>query len=300
MFTRQPEFQYWDRDTRMPSPPPPKGSCDCQFHIYEDPDTYPTRPEPPYQAIDASIEDAIAMHRALGFARGVIVHSGIYGTDANLLIDALKGLDDEHRKRYRGIAVIDAMITDKEIARLDAAGVVGVRINFDHLLKMTPSGETVRTILKRVHEMGWHARVHVRGNDLIDNSDLLRSVRDIDMVIDHLGHVDLTRGLDGPACRWILDTLKGENWWMMASNGNRDSAHDSGWDDALPFGKAFIEAAPDRAVWATDWPHPCWSKKRMMNDAEEVELLYRYVDNDAALIQKILVDNPKRLHGFTE
>jgi hypothetical protein len=41
-----------------------------------------------------------------------------------------------------------------------------------------------------------------------------------------------------------------------------------------------------------------WRKRRMMNDAEEVELLYRYVDNDRALLQQILVDNPARLHGF--
>ena len=36
----------------------------------------------------------------------------------------------------------------------------------------------------------------------------------------------------------------------------------------------------------------------MMNDAEEVELLYRYVDGDSVLLKKILVDNPGRLHGF--
>jgi predicted TIM-barrel fold metal-dependent hydrolase len=83
----------------------------------------------------------------------------------------------------------------------------------------------------------------------------------------------------------------------MASNGNRDSSMESGWDDTVPVGRAYIEAAPDRIIWSTDWPHPMWTK-RMMNDAEEVELLYRYVDNDAALLQKILVDNPARLHGF--
>jgi hypothetical protein len=38
----------------------------------------------------------------------------------------------------------------------------------------------------------------------------------------------------------------------------------------------------------------------MMNDAEEVELLYRYVDGDPTLLKKILVDNPARLHGFGE
>ena len=47
-------------------------------------------------------------------------------------------------------------------------------------------------------------------------------------------------------------------------------------------------AAPERCIWATDWPHPRWQKKRMMNEAETVELLYRYIDNDKALLQKIL------------
>ena len=53
-------------------------------------------------------------------------------------------------------------------------------------------------------------------------------------------------------------------------------------------------------VWGTDWPHVNWRKKRMMNDAETVELFYRYVDNDPALIKKVLVDNPARLYGFAD
>ena len=47
--------------------------------------------------------------------------------------------------------------------------------------------------------------------------------------------------------------------------------------------KAMIAAAPDRMIWGTDWPHTGWRKQRMMNDAEAVELLYRYVDNDPAI-----------------
>ena len=62
-------------------------------------------------------------------------------------------------------------------------------------------------------------------------------------------------------------------------------------------GEAAQDAAPDRAVWGTDWPHPMWHKP-MMNDADEVELLYRYVDYDADMIRRVLVDNPKRLYGF--
>ena len=151
--------------------------------------------------------------------------------------------------------------------------------------------------MARIRELGWHARLHVHGDDLLNNSDLLRSMKDLPMVIDHFGHVGFEGGLERPVIRWVLDMLKHENWWIMVSNGNRDSKMDASWDDAIPYGKAFIEAAPDRIVWGTDWPHPQWSK-RMMNDAEEVELLYRYVDGDPALLKKILVDNPARLHGF--
>jgi 2-pyrone-4,6-dicarboxylate lactonase len=58
-----------------------------------------------------------------------------------------------------------------------------------------------------------------------------------------------------------------------------------------------LSCSNDRIIWGTDWPHPQWTK-RMMNDAEEVELLYRYVDGEQALLWKILIDNPARLHGF--
>jgi len=294
---REGPFQDWVRDTRPPVPPPPPGSCDCQFHIYGDPARFPTRPSPPYPPIAASFEEAQAMHRALGFARGVIVHSAIYGTDHRLLLAALEG--NPAARNYRATANIDDSVSDGEIARLTAAGVRGARINFVRFLTMTPDRSAVARLFDRIREIGWHARLHVVGDDLVEHAELLRRIEGVTMVIEHLGHVDFARGLAQPACRFILEMLRREDWWMMASNGNRDSAMESGWDDAVPYGAAFIAAAPDRTIWGTDWPHPQWTK-RMMNDAEEVELLYRYVDNDAALIRKILVDNPARLYGFAE
>jgi predicted TIM-barrel fold metal-dependent hydrolase len=297
MAVRSGPYQQWVRETRMPNPPPPKGSCDCQFHIYGDPAKYPPSPATTYAPIDATFQDAVAMHRALGFERGVIVHSSVYGSDHRLLLDTLEGLEPSLRKRYRATSIIDDTVSDKELERLSAAGVCAARLNIAKMFGVTPSHSEAQRTIDRIRPLGWHVRVHVRGNDLLEFSDVLKSVRDIPMVIDHLGHVDLSKGLDQPVCRWILDILKRDNWWMMASNGNRDSKMEAGWDDAIPVGRAYIEAAPDRIIWATDWPHPMWTK-RMMNDAEEVELLYRYVDNDAALLQKILVDNPVRLHGF--
>lgn len=286
----------WDRNPRMPVPAPPAGSCDCQFHIYGDPAVFPPRANAPYPPIEsATFAEAQRMHKAIGFARGVIVHSAIYGSDHRLLLHALESLNDH--ERYRGIGILDDQVSDQELSRLHAVGVRGARFNFVRHFAMEQREAEVGRSMARLKELGWHARLHVNGEDLMENSELLRSVTDVPMVIDHFGHVGFEGGMERPVIRWVLETLKRDNWWMMVSNGNRDSKMDSVWDDAIPYGKALIEAAPDRIIWGTDWPHPQW-QKRMMNDAEEVELLYRYVDNDAALLKKILVDNPVRLHGF--
>jgi 2-pyrone-4,6-dicarboxylate lactonase len=124
-------------------------------------------------------------------------------------------------------------------------------------------------------------------------------MKNLVMVLDHMAHLHFAEGLDQPACGWIVDRLKNdENWWMMCSNGARDSIEDSGFSDAVPFGATFVAAAPDRMVWGSDWPHVRWRKPVMVNDGEAVELLYRYADNDRNLIRKILVDNPAKLYGF--
>ena len=90
------KFYEWDKKPRMPVPPPPAGSCDCQFHIYDDPAKFPPRQNPPYPAIEsATFAEAQKMHEAIGFARGVIVHSAIYGSDHRLAASPVDRADDE-------------------------------------------------------------------------------------------------------------------------------------------------------------------------------------------------------------
>ncbi len=296
-------FPDWDRDTRMPGPPPPPGSCDCQFHIFHD-DTkkYPAKPNAYYQPLKgSSYEDARGMLGAMGFSRGVIVHAMPYDTDHGLLIDTLEGLSPEGRRNTRATAIIKDNVTDATLERLNRAGVRGARFNIGRKYSESSPLDSVRRSMDRAREIGWHAKLHINGEDVLDFADFLNGVKNLTMVIDHMAHLHFADGLDQPAARWIVDKLKSdENWWMLCSNGNRDSTMQQGYDDAVPFGHAFIAAAPDRMVWGSDWPHVRWRGKRMMNDAEAVELLYRYVDNDAALIKKVLVDNPARLYDFAD
>jgi len=129
------QVQEWDKSPRMPVPPPPAGSCDCQFHIYGDPARFPPRTTAPYPPIvSATFAEARRMHKAIGFARGVIVHSAIYGSDHRLLLDALETLNDPDH--YRAIGILDDRVSESEAARLHAAGVRGARLNYVRFFKM--------------------------------------------------------------------------------------------------------------------------------------------------------------------
>jgi predicted TIM-barrel fold metal-dependent hydrolase len=210
----------------------------------------------------------------------------------------LAGLGPDERKNFRATGIVKDNVSDATMRELDTLGVRGARFNFGKRYEGVQSRDALLRSIDRAREIGWHARLHVTGDDIEADPQFLESIKSITCVVDHMAHLHFDRGLDQPACRWLVNMLKNHGWWMMLSNGNRDSRMESSFDDAVPFGRMFIAAAPDRMIWGTDWPHVNWRKSRMMNDAETVELLYRYVDNDQALLQKILVDNPARLHGF--
>ena len=292
----------WRRDTRTPVPAPPGNSCDCQFHIFEDSSKYPFHNEPDVGAPLATFADIKNVLATLGFGRGVLVHSQRYRTDHSLLIDTLEALTPHERKRFRATCIINDDVTDSEMARLDALGVRGARFNLGRRWTDATDGfNAVRRSMDRVREIGWHARLHIAGADIPDWGNFLIAVKDLTMVVDHMAHLKFALGLEQPAIVWFRERLKtNPNWWIMLSNGNRNSAMESGWDDAIPFARQFIEAAPDRMIWGTDWPHSGWRGRPMMNDAELVELLYRYADHDSSLISAILVDNPARLHRFED
>jgi 2-pyrone-4,6-dicarboxylate lactonase len=291
------QYPQWVREVRPPVPLPPPKSCDCQAHIFGDPTKYPPRPDAAFNIYDATFADLVEVERTLGFERFVIVHSTVYGTDARLVLDNLEALGDT--SHIRVIGRIDDATSEKELERLHAAGFRGVRFSLQPHLPKPTSWDFVTRTIDRIRGLGWHIRLHVGRDAVLEYSDRFKSIKGIPVVVDHLGYVDIARGPSAPSCQWIVDRLENtDNWWVMLSNGNRLSPMEQGWDDAVPVAQAYVAAAPDRMIWGTDWPHVQWRKTRMMNDAEEVELLYRYVDHDPALLQKILVDNPARLHGF--
>jgi predicted TIM-barrel fold metal-dependent hydrolase len=63
-----------------------------------------------------------------------------------------------------------------------------------------------------------------------------------------------------------------------------------------PFARALLDAAPDRCLWGTDWPHPSLSAW-MPDDGVLLDRLGEWAPS-AAERRRVLVDNPARLYGF--
>jgi 2-pyrone-4,6-dicarboxylate lactonase len=288
------KFKLFDPNPRTPNPLPPKGTCDSQFHVFAAADKYPIRPRAVYHTPEATVAAALRMHKALGIERGVIVQSTAYGTDYRILVDSIAEAGPQN---YRGIAVIDDTVGDKDLRRMHEGGVRGARFNFLKVLNIVPSPESFERSVAQCTELGWFIKIHGTGQDLLDLAPMLRTLK-INAVIDHLSNPDFDQPVDQPSVRLVQELLRQGNWWLMLSNGDRRSKTGHPWDDAVKYARAFIETAPDRMIWGSDWPHPLVTQDMpMKNDGELIELLYRYATSEAVK-RKILVDNPAKLFGF--
>ena len=59
-----------------------------------------------------------------------------------------------------------------------------------------------------------------------------------------------------------------------------------------------LDAAPERLLWGSDWPHPQYFKP-MPNDVGLLDMLLDWIPNEQTR-KLILVDNPADLFNFPE
>ncbi len=282
-----------DPDPRTPDTKLPPGAIDTQIHVFGPAERFPLKPDALYAPHLLDLDDAEAMHRALGIERGVLVSPTVYGTDNRCMLDALR---HAQAGRWRGIAVIGDQTTERELGEMNELGVRGARCNFASFLNMAPDEGLFRRTVERIARLDWHVVLHVMAEDLIAHESLFREVR-IPVVVDHMAHLDLDNEAGGRAFDLLLELVGQDNWWIKLSNGDRISNAGPPYDDVVAVGRALAEAAPGRAIWGTDWPHVLYRKEWMVNDGDLVDLLARYVPDEATR-NRILVDNPRELYGF--
>jgi 2-pyrone-4,6-dicarboxylate lactonase len=281
------------RDISTPAVDVPAAAWDTAAHVYGDPLAYPLAAGPKAFLPDlgSTMDELIRVHDVLGVERGVLVHATSYGADHSLLFDTLR----QGEGRYVGVAVLSDGVSDETARQLSAAGVVGSRFNMPGWLNEPPTDQEFRDRVDRLKNLGWTAALHVDADVLVERAALFRSVDQINVCIDHLGHFSGTMPEDHPAWDVVGDLLAKENWWVRLSNADRGSADSSGYHDMIPTIRRFVELSSGRAVWGTDWPHVFYRKSEMVDDGTLLDLLAEAVDPDT--FREILVDNPKRLYG---
>lgn len=267
----------------------PPGTCDTHVHIWGPFDRFPVAKGAPYTPPERNRDDLVALHARLGVQRAVIVQTTVYKSDNRAMLDGIA----RSGGAWRGVALVDETFGDAEYQALHDGGVRGVRFGFVKHLGGIPDLDLVRRTTARIAQMGWHLVLHLDAANIPEFEPLLRSFR-LPVVIDHMGRVPVQDGPDQPAFRILLDLMREPNWWVKVSGSERISAAGPPFRDAIPFARALMQAAPDRVLWGTDWPHP--NVRWMPDEADLVALLPEF--GDAAALQRLLVDNPARLYGF--
>lgn len=280
-----------DPDTRRPEYRAPPGSCDAHCHVFGPADVFPYASTRKYTPPDAPREKLRQLHDTLGLERAVIVQASCHGTDNSAMLDAIAASDG----RYRGVCNADDSFTESQFAELHAGGIRGVRFNFVKHLGGAPDLDKMRAIIEKVRHLPWHVELHFDAKDLLEYESVLDEIP-LPVVIDHMGRAPVVDGVGQAPFQSLLSKLRNsENLWVKVSGSERLSATGPPFSDALPFASACIDAAPDRVIWGTDWPHP--NVKVMPNDGDLVDLIPQMAPT-IDLQRQLLVDNPARLFGF--
>lgn len=275
---------------RRPNLALPEGACDTHMHVFGPQSRFPFAPGRSFTPCEAPKEKLFALHEFLGIERGVVVQSNAHGVDNSVTEDVLAARKGE----YLGIALVSVTVSDAELRRLDAAGFRGARFHFmRHLGASTPI-EDVVAFGSRLADLGWHLVLHFEGAHI---HELARAMlrAPVPVVVDHMARIDASLGVDQPDFRKLLELLRDDRIWVKVSGAERVSRMGPPYEDAIPFARALVEAAGERVLWGTDWPHPNLS--HVPDDGLLVDLLASIAPTEAQR-QALLVTNPERLYRF--
>lgn len=287
-----------DPNPKKPGYTLPDGACDAHFHVFGPPDRFPFAATRRYTPPAAPIEHYFMMQRAVGLTRGVVVQPTAHGVDNRAILDAVaKG-----EGRVLAVANMDRTTSDADLERMQAGGIRGVR--FSLMSDRSGATDDIAAAIPRIAPLGWSLDLHIEPEHLLAHEAFVRSIP-VPVVIDHIARVRPSEGLDQPAMGVVLDLARDDRFWFKIScpdkiSGNPDAVVEDGlpYGDVIPYARAVIDAAPDRILWGTDWPHANnFGPGRIPNDGDLIDLLAAFAP-DEAVRNRILVDNPARLYGF--
>ena len=266
----------------------PKGACNMHMHFYDE-----KRPAAPgtFRPGTFTVEDYRAMQQRLGLERVIVVQPNAYADDNTVTVNAIRALG----KSAKGVAVVKPAVEEAELERLTKAGICAVRI-------MTLHGgmlgfDVMDAVMARVHPFGWHANIQLDGRELPKYEAQIKRLPG-KFVIDHTGKFLEPVTLEHAAFKSLLRLVDtGRCWVKLSAPYETSKTGAPKYDDVGRLAKALVKHAPERMLWASNWPHPSARKPAPPQDEDLLELLADWAP-DAGVQKRILADNPAELYDF--
>jgi predicted TIM-barrel fold metal-dependent hydrolase len=283
-------------------------ACDSHVHVFGSRDRYPQIANRAYTAGIAPVDTLKNRAAPHGISRFVIVQASVNGDDNSCLLDTLDALDGHGR----GVVVVDPKaVTASALDDWARRGVRGLRVNLYSGGARAGRSELERRFrsMADLAPSGWHVEV-IAPIRVLAGAAALLSQSPAPVVIDHYGLPggEVPESEDGRA---LLDVICAPHVWMKLSGPYR--ALERNGSDPLSttppsaWMRAFIEAAPARLVWGSDWPHTPPHEESASGAQPDP---FRPIDygrmfrdfvtavSEPRTLEAILVANPATLYGF--
>jgi predicted TIM-barrel fold metal-dependent hydrolase len=286
----------------------PQGTWDTHMHVLDP--RFPLSPSASYTPSAHTLDDAKPFYDSTGIRNLVLVQPSIYGTDNACLLSALEALGP----RGRAVVEIDPSTTPPSTLRSwHALGVRGVRIN---LRSRTPDSSSLppdfastfaqetQLYADLIRPLNWSLHFHIS----LDMVPLLAAIApslNVKLCIDHFGSPDLPP--NAPPS-WHKSGPWGLPGFLALVNLLRDSrpgayvkisapyrfSGDKEMKDIEVLTRALMDEAPERCVFATDWPH---TRFEGVNVVPFMEGLLRWAERVGGeeLVERVFRGNAERL-----
>ncbi len=281
----------------------PPGAVDCHVHIVGPLSRFPQEPTRHYTAAEAPLE---ALRAAAGEVRRfVVIQPSFYGTDNEATLQACDTLNG----KSRAVAVVDpARVDDAFAGQLKARGVAGLRINLNSKLK--GDHRQIQGVLAQhaalAQRMGWHLQLVLPFTALLGAARMIEPLP-VPVVIDHFG-LPLGKTADSGEAHALRDLVAMQHVWVKLSAPYRLGLGEHNTTTPRDWTALLLEAAPDRCLWGSDWPHVPPASQQTGPESTPPNRPLSYADllgdfiaavGNADLVRRVLVENPQRLYGFS-
>ena len=283
-------IKSWTDKPSKPSFVPPAGAVDAHCHVFGPEAQFPFSPKAKYLPQDAGPEKLFALRDSLGFSRNVIVQASCHGTDNSATLNAIA----KSGGKARGVAVVDPDISDSELDELHEGGIRGIRFNFLKRLVDNAPKDKFLEVAKRTEKLDWHVVIYFEA-DLLEKLTPFMDALGTQIVIDHMGRPDVTKGPDGRKMEAFCRFMEARpHIWTKVSCADRLSKQGPPFEDFARSVGPLVAMFQDRVLWGTDWPHPNM-QDNIPDDGSLVDLIPKLAPTKQ-LQKKLLVTNPMRLY----